>query len=253
MPIQYGLDYPIDGAKWLKWDFFPSTTGAPVVVCIHGGGWISGDPTMMHDVADLLNAHGFAAACPQYRLAPLDPFPAAVEDVRAFVRFLKRDATRLGIDPDAIGAIGNSAGGHLATMLGVGAVKDSKVHAVVDVCGIADLTAPDDRHFPISHGFLEQFMGEPYFLNPDRWREASPIYHVDGTACPFLVIHGECDDVVPIEQSEALAGKLFSNGVPVEFHRMPNEGHAFSCEGWSSIEGLFIEFFRRTLKQAKHE
>src|SRR5438105_13355138 len=108
----------VDGVN-LRYDMIAAqaTEALPAVICIHGGGWVSGDKNDMHDVARFFAANGYAAFCPQYRLAPLYPFPAAVEDCRRFVAFLRDKAHELKIIPESIGSIGNSAGGHLSAML----------------------------------------------------------------------------------------------------------------------------------------
>lgn len=249
----YDLKYPTPSGELLFDAFSPDLLGPkPAVVLIHGGGWISGEKSMMEDVAVGLAAQGYAAFCPQYRLAPLHPFPAAVEDVQSFVAFLRGSSGELQIAQDKIASLGNSAGGHLAAMLGltdvpVGGIS-TRVNAVVDICGISDLTQPHGNHFPIAMSFLEQFMGGPFEGRESLWRKASPIEYVDTNAAPFLIIHGDADDVVPVGQSDALAGKLFAAGVPVTLHKIPGEGHSFSYSGWEKIERLFSEFLGRNLK-----
>lgn len=222
-----------------------SGTAHPLVICIHGGGWISGDRTGMRDVAENLAAAGFAAACPSYRLAPLHPFPAAVEDIRAFVTFCQENAKGLGLDAERMATLGNSAGGHLAAMAALGG--DHGVRAVVDICGISDVCDPRAQHFPISWAFLEQFMQVPFEGNEDRYREASPIHQVMPGDPPFFLIHGEDDDIVPVEQSHRLHAKLQSNGVHSELGTLPNEGHSFSYEGWMEIERRYLRFLREQL------
>lgn len=254
MSASFDLTYPAPGGGELLFDLFqPSGSGPfPVVICIHGGGWISGEKEMMSEVAAGLASWGYVAVCPQYRLAPLHCYPAAVEDVRAFVRYLRLESAKLGLDPNAIAALGNSAGGYLATMLGVTDAQadgvSSRVQAVVDICGITDLTSPDEQHFPVSMGFLEQYMGCLYSESPERWAEASPVQYVDASSAPFLIVHGEMDDIVPISQSEKLAAALFTTGVDVEFHRISGEGHSFTFGGWQKIESLYEDFLARKLK-----
>lgn len=253
MGAQFDLRFQSNDGESLLFDFFrPERPEAvPLVVCIHGGGWISGDKSMMSEVAAEFAGRGFAAACPSYRLAPLHPYPAAVMDVRAFLRHARAHADELGIDPGRIAAMGNSAGGHLACMAGVADDPregvSSRADAVIDICGLAQLDEPVENHYPVSFGFLEQFMGCPYPGNEDRWREASPIRHVGPGCPPFLILHGEEDDIVPIGQSEELAGRLFAAGGEVEFHRLPGEGHAFTYEGWKRIEERMDSFLRRVL------
>jgi len=243
------LDLPYDGPNGvqLAFDLYqPSGTGPwPTIVCIHGGGWISGDKTMMAELGVTFAEKGFVVACPEYRLAPLNPYPAAVEDIRSFIAFLRTNASEHGVDPDRIASLGNSAGGHLSSMAGLTGAPESRANVVINVCGITDLTNPMDQHLPISFGFLEQFMGGGYQGNEEKWAEASPITYVDSDSPPFLIVHGEEDDIVPISQSEALAAKLFTSGVEVEFHRMPGEGHSFTYESWMQIEGLIEVFLKR--------
>ncbi len=251
---QFDLNFEADDGTVLCFDLFPLSgiTDAPVVVCIHGGGWISGEPSMMHEVAESLNRMGFSAVCPQYRLAPLHPYPTPIEDLQAFIRHLRRNSRDLQIDPHAIGILGNSAGGYLAAMCGLQDSQtngvSSRANCVVDICGIADLSEPDDSHYPISMSFLEQFMGCSHVGNEEIWIEASPVSYAESAKVPFLIIHGEEDEIVPITQSQALAGKLFAAGADVEFHSLPGEGHSFTYPGWLKVESLFEEFLRKSLR-----
>lgn len=234
----------------LRYDFFrpDSDIPIPLVVCIHGGGWISGEKEGMHDVAEMLASQGYAAACPQYRLAPLHPFPAPVEDILAFVTHMRASSEWLGIDPQRFASLGNSAGGHLAAMAGLSKYADSMVQAVVDICGISDVTDPHGQHFPISIGFLEQFMAQPFAGNEELYRLASPLHQVQSGAPPFLIVHGEADDIVPFGQSIALSNKLQEVGTETELHILPGEGHAFSFESWMEIEMLILNFFQKSLR-----
>lgn len=247
--------YSAPGGLPLRFDYFQpdNATPAPLVICIHGGGWISGEKEGMRDVAVMLVENGYAAACPQYRLAPLHPFPAAVQDMQEFVRYCRSENHLLPIETNKIVSLGNSAGGHLAGMLGLtdaGGDISSRVNYVIDICGISDVTNPQVQHYPISWSFLEQFMQVPFEGNEDRYREASPLSHVDSNAPPFFIAHGDVDDVVPISQSEALAKALDANGTTYEFHRICGEGHSFSYEGWTMIADRFIQFLDKHLKNA---
>lgn len=239
--------YSAPGGVPLGYDLFrPAKDAAcPLVVCIHGGGWISGERCDMHDVAANLARNGFAAACISYRLAPLHPFPAAVNDVQAFLTYINENADSLGIDSSRVATLGNSAGGHLAAMGGL--TGPNPASAVVDICGISDVTDPRTQHYPVSWGFLEQFMQLPYEGNEEAFRQASPCHHVHQASPPFLLIHGEADDIVPVQQSKELARKLSEAGVKNYFVTLPNEGHGFSYEAWAKIERLYTEFLTTTL------
>lgn len=249
------LDQPYacpDGIP-LCFDLFrPDTEEAvPLVVCVHGGGWITGDKSDMRPEASWLVANGYAAACPSYRLAPLHPYPAAVQDVHACVGHLRAEALRYGILPERIAAWGISAGGHLASMLGAPppAEPDAQapVQAVIDVCGLADLTRPREQHHEVSFGFLDQFLGVSYEGHEALFVEASPVHAIRAGAPPFLIFHGEDDDVVAVEQSDALSARLQALAVPVQYHRLPGERHTLSDEAWTLARGHILAFLSETL------
>ncbi|HZH99196.1 MAG TPA: alpha/beta hydrolase [Fimbriimonadaceae bacterium] len=245
--------YGVAGGAPLRYDLFTpaSESPAPLVICIHGGGWISGEKEGMHEVARGLAELGFAAASPQYRLAPLYPCPAAIDDVQAFIDFAHANAATWGADPERIAVLGNSAGGHLACMAGL--TRKNVVRAVVDICGITDVTNPREQHFPIAWEFLDQFMGIPWEGNEEFFKQASPLHHVASDSPPFLVVHGDVDDIVPVEQSDALVAALRTRQVPVDYHRLPNEGHALSYGAWEHTFRLVKDFLSQTLNHAVRE
>lgn len=234
----------------LTYDFFRPADDRvlPLVLFIHGGGWISGDKEMYREEALWLAPQGFACACISYRLAPLFPFPAAIVDVQRFLTHAREQADHLQIDPQRLIAVGNSAGGHLACMAGLcdedfeTGAPVPKANGVVDICGIADLRNPDTNHFAIANSFLEQFMGGPHFGNEEAWAKASPIVHVSPNDAPFLIIHGTEDDVVPVQQSRDLAAALQGVGVRAEYIELDGEMHAFSLGAWGRIRSEILRF-----------
>lgn len=234
-----------DGVE-LRYDFFRPDSGEalPLVIVLHGGGWISGSKEDSRDLAISLAHQGFAAACPSYRLAPLHPFPAAVDDVREFVAFARAEAAEWNIDPNRIASLGNSAGGHLATMCGVSEAPLQRTNAVVDLCGIADITRPREQHLPIAWGFVEQFIGVPYDGHEATYQAASPLWQLRSDLPPFYVVHGEADDVVPVQQSDTLVAALRRLEVPVEYLRVPGEDHSFSYGAFPMIERGYVSFLR---------
>lgn len=220
----------------------------PLVVMIHGGGWISGEKESYWDEAEWLAKEGFACACISYRLAPLFPFPAAVADVQDFIAYARSKADEWKIRSDQICTMGNSAGGHLALMAGFcrenmetgEAVQGA--NAVVDICGIADLRIPADSHFGIANSFLEQFMDGPHSGNEEKWEAASPMVHASPLSPRTLILHGDQDDVVPVELSRSLDLALRDMGVPCEYRELPGEGHSFTWEGWQTIRDHYRRF-----------
>ena len=238
------------GSAGLRYDAVLSDKGpAPAIVCIHGGGWVSGDRSDMHEVAQYFAEQGFAAFCPQYRLAPLYTYPAPIEDIETFIKYLRENSEKLGILPDSIGVIGNSAGGYLAAMAGLTSDLQAKASAVVDICGLTDLTNYRESHPPISWDFLSQYLSGAGPEDP-RWIEASPLFRVSPDAPPFLVFHGEDDDVVYVDQSVRLVEALKNAGVSVDFERLPGEGHSFTMPAFTKILDKSTEFFRSNLGAA---
>ncbi|MBV6457740.1 MAG: hypothetical protein HONBIEJF_00859 [Fimbriimonadaceae bacterium] len=254
MRAQYGIPYHETGPSELEFDFFrpDHDETLPLVVFVHGGGWISGDRTMFRDEAIWLAEKGYACACPSYRLAPLHPFPAAVSDVQTMVAYARRESSSLAIDPTCVAVIGNSAGGHLAAMtalldhpldpkLDLGGFSP-KADTAVAISPITDLTDPRGQHLPIAWSFLEQFMACPFEGHELLWHQASPLHHVSGTASPLLIIHGDEDDVVPVEQSQRLAEALTTAGAQTALEVLHGEMHSFSLEGWFRIRSLYLNW-----------
>jgi acetyl esterase/lipase len=206
---------------------------------------------------------GFACCCPEYRLAPLHPFPAAVWDMQTLVAHLRQRHQELGIQPDRIVLVGNSAGGHLAAMTAVlteplvidGSTppdlpKDASVqaNAAVALCPITNLVQPESTQYAIAMEFLDQFMGCSYAECPERWRLASPLAHVSPASAPMFIAHGEEDDIVPPSQSQALCDALAAVGVPHACHSLPGEGHSFTIEAWRSLRDAYLAWVRDVLE-----
>ncbi|MFN8140026.1 MAG: alpha/beta hydrolase [Fimbriimonadales bacterium] len=241
---QVAIDRP--GVDLLYDVIMPSTTVAvPSVICIHGGGWISGDRTEMHPVASKFAENGFAAFCVGYRLAPLHPYPAAIEDCQFLVKHLRENAHSIGIKSDCIAAFGNSAGGHLAASLAVRDIPGDiscRVDAAIDVCGLTDLTNPQQNHPMISWDFINQFLGRKYEEDTSKWIDASPLFHVTEQSAPTLIFHGDEDDIVWIEQSKRLFEAMQEKGVPSRFEVLSGEGHSFTLGAFDRILNESIEF-----------
>ena len=240
-------------------------TPTPAVLWIHGGGWDRGDKNG-HSNAEFLADGGFVAATLSYRLSGDAPFPAAIEDCKCAVRFLRANASKFGIDPERIGVAGSSAGGHLAELVatadqtagleGEGGSQNtsSKVQAAASYFGVSDLTAqfPDDT-VPVIVKFLKGTKKE----NPELYRKASPIFYVSKDDPPMLLVHGEKDDGVPFKQSVRMAEAYRRFHVPVEFIEVKNAGHDFRHMGDAPISPSVqiihqrtIDFFKRYLVSA---
>jgi acetyl esterase/lipase len=176
----------------------------PAILAIHGGGFRGGSRKGYQAICTTLAERGYVCATADYRLAPAAPFPAAVYDVKSAVRYLRANASRLGIDPAKIGVMGGSAGGHLALFLGVtgnvpefegdGPNRDqsSRVSVVVDYYGPSDLTKSYGRSVDAAE-VLPLFLGGDLAHARAMHLRASPLNWVTPDAAPTLAIQGTKD------------------------------------------------------------
>ncbi len=232
---------------------------APAVVVIHGGGWAKGDKATVFG-AIALAQRGFIAVSVNYRLSGEAPFPAAVEDCKCAVRWLRAHAEEYAIDPDHIGAWGSSAGGQIALMVayseagkfeGTGGWKDqsSRVQAVCSWFGPTDMRIVDRPPYAYLGGSLRDA--------PKQYELASPVVHVSADDPPTQLAYGDQDPVVPFEHAESLAARLKEAGVEFELLVVENAGHGFKPMGSASpslglreVEDRSAEYFERKLKPA---
>jgi acetyl esterase/lipase len=227
------------GARRAKLDVYlpatgrPPLTGRPALVAIHGGGWRGGTKSGYGREIAGLTKHGFAVIAVDYVLSrPGYPtWPDNLDDVREAVRWVRRNAADYAIDPARIAAIGSSAGGHLASLLGMnagGIDPEARVSAVVDLYGPTDLAGLYKSPGAVLP--LKLYLGKSPVDAPDLYAAASPIAHASGSAAPTLIIHGERDDLVPVAQSTDLARRLKAAGVLSEVIVVPRTGHAFGLK-----------------------
>jgi acetyl esterase/lipase len=234
----------------------------PLVVLIHGGGWIGNDKTadigyMGNTVSALIN-NGIAIASIDYRWATQATFPAQIQDCNRAVSFLYDNADKYGLDKNRIALMGFSAGGHLASLQGLSnnnkvdaffmpnTSKKFKFKAVVDFYGPAELIlfpGADDAKSP--EGLL---IGAAPIARPDLAKIASPTTYVDKTDPPFLLIHGEKDNLVAPRHSQLLSSWLTTNGVKNELiivKDAPHFGKMFDVE---EIKNKVVAFLTAELK-----
>jgi len=269
-----GVPYAaLPGARPLELDLYLPAGGAlaPVVVFLHGGGWRLGsrhsagpayrgaDPTPFERVA----AAGIAVASVDYRLSGEAVWPAQLHDAKAAVRWLRARAGELGVDPDRIAAWGESAGGHLAELLGLtadpeleGAVgmtgPSSQVAAVAawyapsDVAAVATDTGGDPADATTREA---QLLGAAPSSVPDLATQASPVGHVSAAAPPFLLLHGRADRFVPCVQSERLRDALTTAGTDVALHTYADADHMWLGAPEAATDALdrTVAFLRRHL------
>jgi acetyl esterase/lipase len=257
------LVYGKGGDKELQLDLAMPKEGDgpfPVVVCIHGGGWRGGKRQDMSKTIEVLAGRGYVAVTPSYRLAPDAKFPCQIEDVKAAVRWLRANAKTYKIDPDHIGAIGFSAGAHLACLLGVTDKDDglegkggngdqsSRVHCVISFFGPTDLTR-EDWSKEIEDNILIPFLGGTIKDKPEQYKKASPVTYVKKNAPPFLFFHGDKDKIVGVEQSKILCDALKKAGGSAKVEVIEGEGHGWAGEKLKDSVEKMVAFLDANLKK----
>lgn len=239
------IEYARIGDRSLELDLYlpegDSVDG--IIVWIHGGAWRSGSKDKV-PVLDLLE-RGWAIASVDYRLSGEARFPAQIHDIKAAIRFLRAKSESLGIRSENVFIMGSSAGGHLAALAGVsnghrkleGLVGDyrserSDIQGIVSLYGASNLTTILHQSTP--HGLsvrgpaLDLFIGGQPDVLVEATRLASPVFHVDANDPPLLMIHGDQDPQMPINQSHELEGAYESVGAPVVFEALHGAKHGGS-------------------------
>jgi len=200
--------------------FLPSSNDQlrPLVILIHGGGWSGGSRLQMTEVAERMARSGIAVFNISYRKAPRHAWPAQQEDVEAALNYVVINAQIWNIDPTKIGAMGFSAGAHLALTLAYhphkSRAKGVKLAAVVGGGSPVDLTVwPDSK-------LCKNLIGISFQEDQKAWRMASPINYVSTDSPPTFLYHGRFDWMVNIEQSKRLVAKLLEHNVDVKFKQL---------------------------------
>lgn len=213
---------------------------SPLVVWVHGGAWRSGSKRDM-PLSQLVRA-GYSVASVDYRLSPVAPFPAQVHDIKAAIRFLRSLSSRYGYRVDRIAIAGASAGGHLAALVGTtnrhadleGTVGDcldqsSEVQAIVDFYGPTNLATILAQSTPHGLGVripaLQLLLGGQPDEKPQLARLASPVEHVDASDPPLLLLYGDQDPQVPINQAHELHGKYLQFELTTRLEVLHGAGH----------------------------
>ena len=248
----------------------PSEKPLPLIVHIHGGGWIGGSKFPC-PVAGMV-FKGYAVASVEYRFSQKAKFPAQIQDCQAAIRWLRAHAKQYNFDSEHVGAIGGSAGGHLSALVGTSGgqkvfapiggneEQSDRVQAVCDIFGPSDFStvvqqAAEDKN--VKNIFKFNTPSDPYSsligtpLDDKAKADAvSPVHYVSKDNPPFLILHGTHDTLVPYAQSLELLAQLKAQGVEAWLQTIPGGGHGGPGFGNPAVLQLTQNFFDKYLKGA---
>jgi acetyl esterase/lipase len=267
--VEEDVTYGSVGDTQLKLDLAHPREGAgpfPAIVFIHGGAWAGGSRKDYRSWIERAAKKGFVAATISYRLTQPDPvtkvgkfpFPAQIHDCKCAVRWLRSVADKYHIDTDRIGVTGGSAGGHLSLLVGFAdkdaglegdgghADQSSRVNAVVNYCGPTDLVHEYQDIVPV-RDFLVALCGGPPDLATDAYQQASPLTYITHDDPPVLTLHGDKDDIVPLNQATFLDEAMKKAGVPHDLIILKGQGHGFQGQAQSQAENAMWTFFEKHL------
>lgn len=265
--FEAGIPYADTGNPRHRLDLYrpknPASAKLPVIVFFHGGGWMQGDKADgERHLIPFVRTGEYAGVSAGYRLTDEEIWPAQIHDAKAAVRWVRANAEKYGIDPQRIGVLGRSAGGHLALMLAVtgdvpeleGEIgahleKESRVQAAVNFFGITDFTGLIGQPGLIDRTRRDApealLIGGPVTENPEKAKAASPVNYVTPNDSPVLTVHGTADEVVPYDQSVRIDAALNQAGVPSFFVAVKDAGHG---DFGTSADGRARAFFDTYLR-----
>ena len=260
--FETGIEYANPDNQHLQLNLAQPSEGGgpfPAVICIHGGGCRAGKREGWDAVCKQLASRGYVAVTITYRLAPKYQFPAAIEDCKAAVRWVRANAGKYHVDANRIGVTGDSAGGHLTQFLAVtnnvhdfdgdqNAGPSSAVQCAAAFYGPCDFTKSYGKSVDAAE-VLPLFLGGNLEQQYRRHVIASPLYWVTPDCPPMLLLHGTEDKYVNYEQAILMRDRLKAAQVEVELLTLEGAGHGFKGEDQKRAYAAMLEFFDRHLKK----
>lgn len=230
----------------------------PGVVMLYGGGWRTGNKESMKPAAEFIARQGYVVVASQYRLTPAARFPAQLHDAREAVRWLRRHADERQVNSDRIGAVGVSAGGHLALLLGLTnesdiataapSAKDApsgRVQAVVNFFGPTDLTRTNV--IPVVDGMMTDLVGKPRSQTA-AYLAASPVHYIDKSDAPIVTLQGTEDPLVPYEHAMLFDQACNKAGLSHQLQTFKGAGHGWGGADLVKSQRITVDFLDRHLK-----
>ena len=232
----------------------------PVLILIHGGGFISGDKDDKNQQIQNLTRLGFVTASAMYRLAPEYRFPAALEDIKLAIRYLKANARKYHIDPDRILLSGSSAGSYLAVIAGVTGNSDAFSNHGLYPDVDSSVRAVAAQSAPIGDFTLAKYADRPTVRrladpNAEDYSAVlaamTPVRYLDANDPPFFLSHGDADPVVPVEMSREFVSQLKESNHPFEYHEVKGGTHSFRRSAPDQAKQVFDAYIQFLLKWAE--
>lgn len=218
----------------------------PAVVLVHGGGWKSGDKSQMGSIARAMAAKGYSCFAIEYRLSPEAIYPAAVQDIKEAIQYIRKNAKQYNVDTSRVAILGCSSGGQLAALIGTtNSTPSSTVQAIIDIDGILAFKHPESEEGKAASLWL----GGEYETLPETWKEASALTHVNEKTPPTLYInsdmprfHAGRDDMI---------AKLNQHAIYNEIKTIPNAPHSFwFYDSWfNTTVDYSIQFLKKVFNK----
>jgi triacylglycerol lipase len=239
--------------------------GYPVVLVIHGGGWLGGDKWELGLYGRSLAEAGMVAICINYRLAPADKFPAQIDDVRQALLWTRQQSQKRSLDIERLGVFGYSAGGHLALLAASIAdesmedqviasnwpSEDSRWTQIPSIRAVCAGGPPCDfQSLPADNTALAYFLGGSKRQHPDLYRVASPLAHVSPADPPSKIVHGDVDFIVPVKGSKDFYEQQQKTNLDASLDVLTGHGHMLTFMN-PRTRRLMVDFFREKLDSGK--
>lgn len=260
------IPYVVNGNKLQNFDLYipkDATKPMPVLLWIHGGAWEGGLKKWI-DPAYLINS-GYAIASINYRFSDTAIFPAQIQDCNEAIYFIWKNAEKYNLDRSKLIVGGQSAGGHLASLIGlstnnniaefyngISKSKDIKFRAILDFYGPADLNVVHGKatsmDYDSENSALTRFLGAATLDRPDIAKKASPVTYIDKKDPPILILHGDVDDIVPFWESRQFHSWLTLAGVKSQLIKLEGSGHGGGAFASDETQKKVKDFLSAALK-----
>ncbi|MDQ0360460.1 prolyl oligopeptidase family serine peptidase [Breznakia pachnodae] len=245
------------------------TQKQPVILCIPGGGFTHCARNRILPELQFLAEEGYVIATIDYRLSSSAKFPAQIEDVYTAIKYLKDHSNQYNIDEENIGILGRSAGGCLSLMAGMNMTLDNlgckygeeilNIKAACSMYGITDLPLwmeyeIKNQYFSNAKFSMETLVGKYVGGTESTILEyaskASPIQYINIDMANILILHGDNDPIVPLQQSEKFYNKMKKMGMDekIDFYTVSNAGHGSKEFFQNEIKSIMIDYFKKQLK-----